>query len=547
MEKTYLKTTFLNLGKYLTAAILLVLSVQCKNPKEAHPGIKEVQEQEVLNIMDETGVGRVKVSSLALPSGVNVRSATYTYSGKVLLTIRDDEKKTILAIINDDGTGYREIWSGIDSANEVENVFMDNKRILMGDYVLECYPNIDESERTKLLPIEYPKKLVDDPAAFWLASESIISQDNEHMAWTTIHSEHGAVSFIGKLVRYEGKYVIEEPEIISTLEYFKEDPDKEGYIIPNKVYGGEVKQFVQGGAAITTAGAYESGLARSVLQPLTTDEVKPITLMPGYDETTIVSPDENLGIVMSTRDSPNSNCAIFGLMPRPNSIYVMMDGVIGVAYQYSVTGVRKGDRSGNIGPVLIEIEKSMNDVNYKGVQLNDPEGEWVYRSPISWNDAGKKAMWVEGSDKGIRIRMAELLDYEPLEAVKPIDSLGEIPYAQDFMTLWNKEFKDLNGKIAGKNSGYVIREGKSLEYVNFSDDGKSFINGSERSYADGKNIVYEADIKMTGEKTGAMDCKLTFDRKKASLLFDNGAEGKPLSYGYAEYEGERINVSDMSP
>ena len=74
-------------------------------------------------------------------------------------------------------------------------------------------------------------------------------------------------------------------------------------------------------------------MARSMLQSLTIDEVKAITHMPGYDETTIVSPDENLGIVMSTRDSPNSNCAIFGLMPRPNSIYVMMGGVIGVAYQ----------------------------------------------------------------------------------------------------------------------------------------------------------------------------------------------------------------------
>lgn len=541
-------TKLLNPVRYVLVGVLLVVvSVQCKNPKEAQPAPEESREQDVLNIVDDGGVGRIKVSSLPLPPDVNVRSATYTYSGKVLLTIRDDKKKTTFAIVNDDGTGYKELWSGTDSADEVENVFQDNKRILMGDYVLECYPNIDESESTKLLPIEYPKKLVDDPAAWWLASESIISQDNEHMAWTTIHTEHGAVSFIGKLVRYEDKYVIEEPEIISTLEYFKEDPDKEGYIIPKTVYGGEVKQFIQGGAAITTAGAYESGLARSVLQPLTRTENKPITLLPGYDETTIVSPDENLGVVMSTRSSSNSNCAIFGLMPRPNSIYVTMDGIIGVAYQYSVTGVRRGERPGNIGPVLIEMEKSMNDVNYKGVQLNDPEGDWVYRSPISWKDDGKKAMWVEGSQQGIRIRTAELLDYEPSEAVKPIDSLGEIPYAQDIMTLWNKEFKDLDGKIAGKNSGYVIRKGKSLEYVNFSDDGKSFINGSEMSYTDGKNLIYEADIKMTGEKTGTMDCKLTFDRKKASLLFDDGADGEPMSYGYAEYDGERINVSDMSP
>jgi hypothetical protein len=53
---------------------------------------------------------------------------------------------------------------------------------------------------------------------------------------------------------------------------------------------------------------------------LKTGEVTQITKTPGYDETTIFSPNEQLGVVMSTRGSPHTNPAIFGLLPRPYGI-----------------------------------------------------------------------------------------------------------------------------------------------------------------------------------------------------------------------------------
>ena len=35
--------------------------------------------------------------------------------------------------------------------------------------------------------------------------------------------------------------------------------------------------------------------------------------------------------------------------------------------------------------------------NYKGVDLSDPAGEYVYYSPISWHPGSTKAMWNEGT------------------------------------------------------------------------------------------------------------------------------------------------------
>ena len=74
---------------------------------------------------------------------------------------------------------------------------------------------------------------------------------------------------------------------------------------------------------------------------------------PGYEETTILSPDEKLGIAMSTRFSPNTSFAILDLIPRPYSAYILSKLTMSV-YQFCVNNVRNGN-PGNIGPALYDI------------------------------------------------------------------------------------------------------------------------------------------------------------------------------------------------
>jgi len=507
-------------------------------------------------IINDKDLGRIRLSNLKVPSGINASRATYTYSGKVLL-YGSEAGNINYAIINDDGTGYREIWSGPipprGGGNGIRQMpFEDNKRILLGDYVLECIPDIDQCVDAKLIPIKYPDNIMNDNKTAMHWSEVIISPDNVHMAWTTLRFD-GHADFIGKLVRYEDKYVLEDVRIISTLNNFIEDPEHEEYIIPQTLYGGEVKQFARGGAAITTVGVFHSGITNSMLQSLTSSEIRSITNQPGYEETTIISPDGKLGIVMSTRGSDKTNCAIAGLMPRPNSVYVTMP-LIGHVYRYSVTGVRNGTRVGNIGPVLIDINKSMQSENYDGVQLNDPAGEWVYVSPISWKNDNRKGLWIERSKigNGIRFRIAELLDYKPSGAEKTIGVLNvdDIPYAQDISVMESFAPMQIDSKkIAGLNSGYAVfsnTDGTEMEYVDYSDDGKNYYNGIEKVYSDGSNLVYEANVRMTGAKNGVMDFRLTFTSQSV-LLFDMAEDGNPMSFGYSEYGGKRIEVSEMSP
>ncbi|WP_245856056.1 hypothetical protein [Paenibacillus rigui] len=517
------------------------------------------------------GIGRVAISTIPLPSSVKkLESSTYTYSGKVLMIYKtENDIQTAdfwnIAVMNDDGTNLRVIYSGVIPTKPKSPgirimPFQDNKRVLLGDYVLECEPNIDNSTSAKIVPVVYPSSLVDDARITTHWSEIIIAPDNKHMSWTILRSDIGGAAAIGVLARKTDNYIIENAQLISSIPAFTNDPNKPGFIVPNPLRGGEVKQFVKGGNAISVVGGKAFSTPDSVVQDLNTDKTTQITYTPGYDETTIFSPDERLGMVMSTRFSEHTDPAIFGIMPRPYGIYAFTD-MMWPLYTYAITGVRNF-REGNIGPALIDIHRSINQPGYKGVQLTtDPN--WVYYSPMSWHPNGKRAMWLEvfrgSGGSQMRIQKVSLLDYKPHQPVPIKPTTDHIPYGIKDLTVLNSVNPNVTEKIAGKNSGYInynrnassIFSGQTeVQYVNFSDDGVNFYNGSEKIHINaGGESRYEANVQLTGSKPGEMKFRATFSAlggaTPAKLLFDIDADGKPKSYGYATYGGTTLHIEDL--
>lgn len=160
------------------------------------------------------------------------------------------------------------------------------------------------------------------------------------------------VNFLGQLVKGEENYTITNVKILSTLGLVEYE-DKENKIFKDGVLrGGEVKQFINGGEAITLAGggASDSTLAKSVFQNLVGEENYPLTHFPGYEETTIISPDGKLGLTMTTRFSEKTSSLILGYMPRPLSLYSVAN-MNRFVYFYGVQEVRK-KRPGNIDQPL---------------------------------------------------------------------------------------------------------------------------------------------------------------------------------------------------
>lgn len=302
------------------------------------------------------------------------------------------------------------------------------------------------------------------------------------------------------------------------------------------------------------------------MQDLITGEVMSITNSPGYDETTIFSPDEKLGIVMSTRFSPKTNMAILGLIPRPYS-WLVIDDLIMYVYRYAISGVRLF-RKGNIGPVLIDLKKSIQDEKYNGTSLADLEGNWVFCSPISWHPSSKKAIWLEmfrGDRKKLRIRKLVLIDYIPSSVNQNIETPDRVFYGISGFKLILKYFaphnEPKNIKIAGKYSGYIEYKckypsinllnttlkkvlSKELSYYNYSDDNKTFYNGYERLLQEKDQLIYEADLLVDGAKKGEMKLKINFviDIIEGNTLVKIN---KRQSYGYTRFGDTVIKVEDL--
>ena len=204
--------------------------------------------------------------------------------------------------MDEDGSNLKELWAGkwekYYKSNGIRLMpFDDNKKILTGDYILECQPNIDDCKDSKLYPVIYPKEVVNMEGVYIVWSEIIVSPD-EHIAWTTLSSVYNNINFIGQLVKGEENFTISKVQIISTLGLIDYEDEEKGIFKDGILRGGEVKQFTSGGEAITLAGAgsSDSTLAKSVFQSLVSEDNYPLTHFPGYEETTIISPDGKLGL-----------------------------------------------------------------------------------------------------------------------------------------------------------------------------------------------------------------------------------------------------------
>lgn len=509
---------------------------------------------------------QIAIRSVPLPQDIKLESATYTPSGAVLVEYAgsaDGDKRHIsLATVADDGSGFRRFFSGRLPDRPLDNgirqmVFPDNRRIFTGDFVIECASSLETCVDPALLPVEYPAQVAGGPHIAHRWSEIIVGPD-DRIAWTTLLADFSAVVLTGQLVREGEGYTIVDSRVVSTIDLAVPDPAHPDGVLPAMVRGGEVKQFVNGGTALSLAGMTGHDVPDSVVHHLGDGRMEPITSTPGYTETTIFSPDETLGIVMTTRFSGASDPAVLGLLPRPYPDSMKMNLSM-LAYYYAVTGVRLS-RPGNVGPALIDIARSKSDPAYSGENLNtDPD--WVYRSPMSWHPGSTKAMWIEGhrGSKLSRIRIVELSGRTPGNAVAPRPWPKAIAGSSADLSIipgLARRDQTLDLRVYGKVSGHILyrRAGGLVEktYVDFSDDGQHVYRGFERMDANPRaKSTYTAAIDLVGSVPGAMHLTVTFGPLAgdlpARLIFTDEGDGRPASRGYAEYGGKRLDVTDLVP
>lgn len=522
-------------------------------------------------IQDST-LGKIEVRDLPLPQEFKEVSATYTPSGRILISRFLPEDEFEIYTVEDDGENLKEVFKGKIPQHKTANgirfmVFEDNQRVLLGDYVLEAKPDLDHTKEAALVPVIYPKELMTYPSLFRHWSEIIISPDGTKMIWTML-TFTGANNFIGELKREQEAYVVSDVYCISSVKSFERIPGEENILKPLPLRGGEVKQFIQGGEAISLVGNSDS-ISDSVVEELRTGDLYQFSQTPGYEETAIFSPDETLAICMSTRFSPKTNCAVLGQVPLPHSMYVR-GSIINAAYNYAI-GSNRIFRMGNIGPALVDAQKTREEGrSYKGADLSDPDNVFVYVSPLSFSPDSRKALVnmhtrLTAPVQQSVVRVVTLLDRAPAPALpkKATPSGKEIPYAltlEDFLK--ENPALDTAGTIQGEHSGRIVcfkeeaTGEKCSRYEHYSADGKTFYEGTIRSLSPANmfaagDVVFTGDLTVTGEHQGRLDLHLCFTQKSlrdpVMLSFDKDEEGLPQTRGYAEYDGERVNAADMIP
>lgn len=534
--------------------------------------VPSIAQQHSDHAVASPAIGRVEVSTIAFDPLLRLRSGTYTPSGSILVSFADgsatDPRSISLATMNEDGTGMRTFFVGRVPDRPQDNglrymVFPDNQRIFLGDFILECSSPLERCDDARLVPVAYPVEVAGGDHISHRWSEMIIAPDNRHVSWTTLLANYSAMVFTGALERSSDGYTITETRIVSTIDPFQPDPAHADGVLPQTIRGGEVKQFVMGGTGISLAGGARRDLADSTVLHLATGAVEAITDTPGYTETTIFSPDERLGVVMTARFSPQTDLAVLGLVPRPYPGALNM-GLNSLAYNYSVSGVRQ-QRPGNVGPALIDIARSKADSGYRGINLNTAP-DWVFGSPISWHPSSTRAIWMEArrGPRGTqqrRMQMVRLQDYQPQPQVSTMPMTKSMDYALDDLSAvyrYARVSKDIDVKVYGRHSGHISYRRTpdgSIEktYSNFSDDGLQVYSGRETMRSNSRaNSTYTAALTVTGPQPGEMNLQITFGPandfyQPAKILFEVDAAGKPMSYGFASFDGLRLDVADLLP
>ena len=176
-------------------------------------------------MITDKNLGRIEVMTIPVPDGYRLLSGTYTFAGKVLLHCQKEgsaSDQTQLLVMEDDGSCAREIFDGIFPVSRHANgirfmPFYDDTRILLGDSILECEPDISDCRSCRLISLKYPWGIAEDDTIFCHWSEIIISPDNEHISWTILGKGFTAAC-LGRLVRREDCYEIAQA-ILGYLKY----------------------------------------------------------------------------------------------------------------------------------------------------------------------------------------------------------------------------------------------------------------------------------------------------------------------------------------
>lgn len=492
----------------------------------------------------------VHLQRIPLPKGFAASTPIWTVDGHHLLFSSGGE----LYRVGEDGRGLRCLSCGLPNDPKIapavqeafKDVFPDGKRILWGDFtrafVLECAPSVLDCRSRKLLPVDVGDQTPSTGGAITLDNGVWhLAPDGRHLGWTASRLDTRPM-LVGTLQRETDRYVTVDVRTINPPGPASlTDTDPRGWTNAGALY--ELKGFVRGGRAVTYVSSQFEGNPDVFEVDLATGKRTRITAHPDWDEDDAMSPDGRSLVVYSDRGMHRVDAA--GLLPRRSFIDYPLSANAAVYYVGTPIGFQcdlqpwllpgGGDDAGRLaGQPLYPY--AGGEVH---AQNNVPgRGAW---SPDSTKVALTEMSYRTGL--GVNRLVVARLDRRPTRPMKVVasrvGSWAPAPSAYRGVTDSGATVT-VRGLAAGtatiSYSGSIAAGGFSVTYDGYSDDGRSFVTGTETLDSGGFSVVpahATANLVITGAHTGHMTADYTIGRRDGTPSASGGVDAEIDGYKLA--------------
>lgn len=511
----------------------------------------------------------ISYQRLHLPHSIQPWGATWTPDGRhVLFEDQMDGYQTWAVRAN--GTHLRCITCRISNAPKISGDagamvygFPGNKRLFVSydtapappadpptgadAYVVQCQPSIFHCRTHHVLPIDLSAdQTTAHPVLFRRTWH--LAPDGRHIGWMDVRDD-GTMLVVGLLKRESSKYVATDLKVVNPAAATSPtDADPARRVTAGQIF--ELKSFANGGRDAMIVGEPDSVNPDQELVDLRTGKVTRLTSNVDWDEDGGVSPDGRWDTDASFRSMHGTD--VFGMLPETHA-FIDLPAIAGLAGYYvsSHAGFQcdltpwllpgTGDNHGRLmGQPLGPYDGGTSYI------ANDFLGQQV------WNRTSTKVLLQQrryGPPRGTRQQAAmgsvphQLLiahlhvpPHKPLHVVpSTVGSWAKTPLTYDS----GYDIPDTitmhgpgGGTATATYTGNLLSSDDSVTYHGYSDDGRSFVTGTEHivnpNYL-AQPVHWTQDVTLTGQQHGSEHLDLSLNGVKSHGTVTTRLDGTTLS------------------
>jgi hypothetical protein len=494
----------------------------------------------------------IEVVEIPLPDGVSIpsqlNSVGFTIDDSRIYTnawIEGVEGRHIATLARD-GSDFRCLTCDLASPTldlRQQVLASDGRRFavrsgngLQRHSIVECTEGLLQCD---LIPVQLPIGVV----PLLRNARLHIAPGSEHALFTHVRTDGLIIPILGELVREAEGYNVTNAKALAGFRPTFTGPSSALELAEGN--WGEAKGFTDGGASVLYYTTIDSLNFDSVKLDLATGEITRLTSHPEYDEDVDVSSDGQWIAQASFRNY--KRMSIFSLVPRPAVVDAALRGP--VALLRNQAGRRFFDLW--VLPVgLAHLDTLIAQQVKDKREPNDLDSN--SRGQSGWSHDGTELVFIEEDANALgtaRLKLAKFRARKPASPlpVVPCPAPNWAPPVEDVLSPDEDTTGNLPGAVAGHAS--IVFDLKlaplsgmvdiQIEYVGYSDDGCSFLNGTESATLTGLDFTWTADLEVTGCHQGF----LTADAAGHILLPATTLTGTAV----AEYDGIRVESLPAGP